>query len=625
MILFRFLAIAVTVLGLVVGAAILLAPVDNLRAPMELVVREATGRSFQIHGPVSLTWSSGLALDLGAVTLGDLPGTGNAAMVNASRAVLEVKALPLLGGEVEPTALVLENAEIHLARDEAGNGNWQIGTSARDPFQILGFGDVRLVNVSLVAVPGSIAPVTVLFNDARLRWPRDTDRLALDGMISFRGETFDTGAVIERPSTLFTGAGVPVQGTFESDLASGDFDGDMNLGALTYDGSLAISAPSVRRLAAFFGGALPGQKGAGEASLSASVHLTSTELQARNAKLSLDDMIASGDLGIRLTGPRLSIAGTLNIDSFDLATFLALPPATAPGWSDTPLDLSGLQAFDLNADLTIGQAVVAGIHMNDAHAIVSIGGGKVLADIPKALVYGGLGRGRLAIDASVPVTAYTLSLSLPGMDGASFFRDALASDLLAGRTSITADLAASGATRREIVSTLTGSATLDVDGGVLSGADFVAIAHTLLERDQTNATAEDSTTITRLEAAAHVTKGTATLKSLMIKTPASQWQGEGGFGLAQRSLRLQLHTMPQAPWLMPFAVTGGWGMPNYLADWQALADAIKAKVVPPETLQALPEERRQWFEIHLKSGTALPQIPQVTGVGTGFNFPFIVP
>ena len=72
------------------GALVMFAPVDRLREPIEAAVREATGRSFHIHGPVRLTFASGIGLDLGAVTLAEGPGAVTATMATASNAVLRV-------------------------------------------------------------------------------------------------------------------------------------------------------------------------------------------------------------------------------------------------------------------------------------------------------------------------------------------------------------------------------------------------------------------------------------------------------------------------------------------------------------------------------------------------------
>lgn len=53
--LLKRLGIAVLILALLAAAAILFAPVERLRRPIEMAVREATGRAFHIHGPIQIT------------------------------------------------------------------------------------------------------------------------------------------------------------------------------------------------------------------------------------------------------------------------------------------------------------------------------------------------------------------------------------------------------------------------------------------------------------------------------------------------------------------------------------------------------------------------------------------
>ncbi|BCW90399.1 hypothetical protein sos41_35680 [Alphaproteobacteria bacterium SO-S41] len=604
---FRIGGLAVLALALAGGALVLFAPVDRLREPIEIAVREATGRSFHIHGPVRLTFASGIGLDLGAVTLADVPGAASATMATASNAVLQVAFLPLLSGSVEPIALTLDGADIHLTRDETGRANWAFPQAGKagDPFDALGFGDVRLINSRIVIDAGEEGSGRELnFVDARLRWPSGAPTLSLSGTIAFRSERFEVDGLIETPHALFQGGVVPLRVAFSSGLAEGSLDGDADLAADSFEGGVNLSAPSARRLASFFGALIPGERGFGEMSLAAAIVATHGEAHLRNIKFTLDDMTGGGDLGIKLTGARLSFAGALSVDSFDLATYLSAPPASGGvGWSDAPLDLSGLRDIDANLALRVSSAALAGLKASNVTGTLALGDGTLTADIATATLYGGLGRARLAIDLASFAPGYQLALTLTNFDAQSFFADAVGSAALMGQASLTLDLKGEGTTRREVVAGLDGKLQLELANGALDGVDLTAIARSVGMPGALNgATADDATTLTTLSAAFTVADGMARTTALKLTTHAMTLAARGTIGLAARALRLRFAPAGAG---VPFSVTGPWAAPTYLADWAGLTE---------EGLAGVAETRRPWLYVLLKVGAVWPEPPLVAGV-----------
>lgn len=611
--LLKRLGIAVLILALLAAAAILFAPVERLRRPIEMAVREATGRAFHIHGPIQITLSAGIAIDLGAVTLADAPGSDSAAMVTASRAILDVEFLPLLSGDIRPTGIVLDGAEIRLTHDAEGHANWTFDGAA-DPLALMPFGDLRLIG-SRVLVAGPDGPEGELdFVDARLRWPAGAKVLTANGEIAFRSERFDIEALIERPAALFAGGATPLRLAFRSSLAEGDLDGTADLARSVFEGGITITAPSARRLASFFGGVLPGDRGFGPMSFAASVHAMPGEAHVRDAKFSLDDTIGGGDFGIRLAGTRLSFAGALSFDSFDLDSYLTpLPPGAGADWSDAPLDISGLADFDASLGIKVRSATLAGLRLADANATLDIRGGEAALNVGSTSLYAGFGRGRFTASVNGPKPAFTLTLSLTDFDAQSFFAAALATTALGGRAALTADLAATGATRREIVASLGGAARLELTGGALGGVDLEALARSLAGTGAPEGiAADDGTTIQSLVATFSAQNGMATLgEESMLAGPNLAWSVRGTFGLAARALRLALAPAKGAPFSMPFTASGPWDAPLYRPDYKALAALIAGGAA---SLADLPPERRAWLAIVLRIPDSLSEAPPVPGV-----------
>jgi AsmA protein len=605
----KVLGAVVLLLGLAAGALALFAPVERLRAPIETAMRAATGRSFHIHGPVRLTFAGGLELDLGAVTLADAPGAASATMMTASNATLGVEFLALLSGEVRPTALTLEGAEIRLTRDAAGVANWMFGGDV-DPLDAFDFGDVRLIN-SRIVITAAGEDRELNFVDTRLRWPAGAATLSVAGTVAFRSERFDLDGLIEEPHALFRGGHVPLRLAFSSSLAEGSLDGDADLAADSFAGGITLSAPSARRLAAFFGALIPGERGFGEMSLAAAIVATRGEAHLRDIKFTLDDITGGGDLGIKLAQARLAFAGKLAADNFDLAGYMtALPVAEGAGWSDAPLDLTGLRDIDINLGLRLRSAVLGGLKVADLTGTLALSGGRLSLDVATATLYAGMGRGRLTLDATSFAPAWTLALSITEFDAQGLFTDALATGALTGRGSLTLDLSAGGATRRAVVSSLNGKLQLALAGGTLDSVDLFAIARTIGDPATLDGTTPDNATnIVALDAAFTVRDGMATLVAATLTGSSQSLSARGTIGLAARALRVRL--APSDVGGLPYSVTGPWAAPTFLVDWPVLKAMAASDAA---ALDGVPEARRPWLRVRLAMDAPLPEPPLVAGV-----------
>ena len=166
-----------------------------------------------------------------------------------------------------------------------------------------------------------------------------------------------------------------------------------------------------------------------------------------------------------------------------------------------------------------------------------------------------LRRGRFTASVNGPKPAFTLTLSLTDFDAQSFFAAALATTALGG-AALTADLAATGATQREIVASLGGAARLELTGGALGGVDLEALARSLAGTGAPEGiAADDGTTIQSLVATFSAQNGMATLgEESMLAGPNLAWSVRGTFGLAARALRLALAPAKGALFSMPFGV-----------------------------------------------------------------------
>lgn len=97
-----------------------------LRAPIERQVEAATGRTLRIDGDlhVGLHWPA-LTVSVEDVTLSNPDWAANRQMLEAGRVALSLKVPPLVHRRVVFDTIEVADAEAHLERNRAGQGNWQ--------------------------------------------------------------------------------------------------------------------------------------------------------------------------------------------------------------------------------------------------------------------------------------------------------------------------------------------------------------------------------------------------------------------------------------------------------------------------------------------------------------------
>jgi len=612
----KWIGAAAILLGITAVALVFFAPVGGFKAPLEAQVSAATGRAFHIEGPIRLTFTPELALDLGPVTLGAGQAADGAPLITAKRAVVAIAFLPLLSGEVRATGLTLEDADIEFAADGEG---WSFtlasGAAMTSPFDALGSGSVRLLGSRV-----HIGDTLLEARDLNLRWPQDGEALSASGEIGFREQVFDIETVIERRDALVSGGRVPLRIEFESDLAHGSLDGVADLEKASFEGGISFSAASTRDVAAFLGAAIPGDRAFGELSLSAAIRALPDEVLLRDVKFALGERTGSGTLVVRLNGNRPSFSGSLSFDRFVLGNWLgftALPDKD--GWHDVAFDFAGLAGFDADLTLKARSADLAGLEMQNLGVSLTVGGGRLWARIDSALAYAAILQGIFTVESAGGTPSLSLTLSGEGFDSQALLGAAFGSQGLTGRANLTLDLTAKGATRTSLIDSLSGSAGLVLIDGGLDGIDPALLARTAADEAGPQGVG-DGTAVAfkRLSGNFAIQNGRARSSTLRLVGNYIRIDAAGAFDLAARSIAMRV--MPaftaepdgsrdpenEGRIAIPYAIAGPWGAATASADWPALMAALKSGKVALDAIELLPEPRRTWFKEMIAGGGVPP-------------------
>ncbi|AMK11149.1 AsmA family protein [Pseudodesulfovibrio indicus] len=175
-------------------------------------VRDETGRTLAFGGDISLTLFPRLGVTLGPVSLSNAEGFGPEPMVSVRSALVSVRVLPLLLGQVRFDRLRLDGLVLNMGRDASGKGNWEDLVGRSDAAEGKEAGEDKDESRFPLEVAG------VLVEDGSLVW----DDRAANSRFVLKGVNASTGLI--RPGALF-----PVELAMDFDCINPDAKGSLAL------------------------------------------------------------------------------------------------------------------------------------------------------------------------------------------------------------------------------------------------------------------------------------------------------------------------------------------------------------------------------------------------------------
>lgn len=571
-----FFALGAVIVLLVVAVAVIpvVVPVETYRSEILAQVKAATGRDARIDGDLSLSIIPRVEIVAGKVSLANAPGRQPASMVSLERLTVRVALFPLIGGNVEIDAFVLERPVINLEIDKSGTPNWQFKTAAADaktsrPAErkppeggdgagfapgSLKLGDVRLVD-GRISYFDARTGVRQQAEDINLTvsLPSLASPMRADGSLVWNKEKIVLGLGLSNPNAFLSGrktdvdarvAATPVKLSFKGTAAS---DKSLRLG-----GAVDLDVPSIRKLAAWAGTALnaPGS-GYGPLKIAGTVDVNGNWYAFRNAVLSIDNIKGTGDFAFDGRRSKPMVTAKLKLDKLDINPYL--PPeqkgaaktasksagggaAQAPaGWSDDPIDLSALNSVDAELDLSTGGILVRKIKIGESSLKVTLKNGVLVADLARMALYDGTGRAKVTANAAGKVPAVALTFDLANFQANPFLADAVGFDRIEGAANADLKVTTTGRSVREFVSALGGTGKVKFLNGAVRGINLAAMARNIKGAFLDSSAREvQKTDFAELGGTYRITRGILTNTDLLLKSPLLRLAGKGKVDLPKR-------------------------------------------------------------------------------------------
>jgi len=610
------IGIAVIVV-LVIAAAIVvpfLIPVDTYKRELISAVKQSTGRDLTINGKTSFSIFPNLAVEADDVAFSNPPGAASPNMATFSALQMQLKLLPLLSRRVELDKLVLVNPVIALEVEKDGKPNWQFAAAAppaaRAPaapqpapqaeaspssagggmLSGLSLADVRLENGKVSYLDRRSGQSLSLDQIAmKISLPNLDSPLTADGAAVYRGQKLSLSVNLTNPRAFLDGKSSAAKLGLQSTPIAFSFSG--NIAGSTppkLDGAVDLNVPSLRNLAQWAGTPLqmPGT-GFGLLAISGKASVAGPKVTFTDAKLSLDQMNATGEVALDSAGARPSVKGKLAVDKLDLNPYLppetagkpagggggaggapgggpAAPAAKSTGWSDQPIDVAPLKSADVDFALSCNSLVYRKIEVGHSALGLHLANGRLEADLTQLQLYQGTGKGKVVVDGSGAVPGIEADFDLSRVQMEPLLKAAVGSDRLIADGAFTVAVTGHGKSQRDIVGTLDGKGNFDLANGKIKGVNLVAMVKNIGSAFQ--AGASDETDFGSLTGTYTIQNGILRNNDLQLKSGEVPMTGAGTVDLPHRTVDYKLTPRLAGAVAVPVIVKGPWDDLSYQPD-----------------------------------------------------------
>ncbi|MDB5392951.1 MAG: hypothetical protein JWM91_457 [Rhodospirillales bacterium] len=619
------LGVVVAVLIVLAVAVPLIIPATVYRDQIVTAVQSATGRQLHITGPVKLTLLPNLAIEANDVAFDNMPGGTAKEMVTLAKLQVGMRLFPLIGGNVQIDRFVMTDPVIHLEVGKDGRPNWHFtpakatptkaepdAAKQTDSLRELQLGEVKLIN-------GTVDYFDARTNDryaanqigVTVSLPGLDEKSSVDGSVTWNGKPIKLSVTADRPRAFMGTGSSKLKVNVTSDLINLSFDGTATGGTpQKLEGTLSVDASSVRSLATVAGKPPAiGGDGLGAFSLTGKLVSVGPNLTFSDIALTLDAIKAGGNIAIDGNGAVPKLKGALTVGMLDLNPYLARPakapttapvtpgpqapgqqmppppsPPAAPGqWSDAPIDLSALKGVD--ADLTIAATGLRyeKIEIGKSAMAIALHGGKLTLGLNELQLYGGNGKGQVAVDGSGAVPSLALSFAVTDIQAQPLLTAAIGLDRLTGTGQLNVDLSSRGRSQRELIGALSGKGSFGFANGAIRGIDLVAMTKNVQQAFLQAATGgAQQTTFAELSGTFTAANGIIRNDDLALKSPIIQVHGAGTVDLPHKAVDYRIEpdvSVNSQDIAVPIEIKGPWDKPSYQPDVNGILTKNAGKVL----------------------------------------------
>ena len=583
--------LAIAVAALVAAAFVTLVglsfliPTDAVRDAVKKEIQAVTGLSPTLRGAVSVSLFPHARVTFRDVVLGD-PGDA-APPLQSAELTARLRYFPLLAGRIEIADVTLVQPTVTVTLLPNGHSNWtrliQSFAHAVEPSpsragafsEIVVHGGTILVHDSEKQLNERLENLEV-----QLAWPSISRSFAASGRFVWNNEPVNVSLTLSNFVAALTGQHSGLKFRLASTPLNVSFDGAASdQPTLKLEGTLAVDSPSLRQALYWTGRHKLPFGGFGRFALRARSSMDSNVVSLTNVNVELDGNRAEGVLTLATDGHR-AVQGTLASDTLDFTPYVSgvrIMAANTRSWDRLPITLDGLAVFDLDLRLSAASIKVANVQLGRTAVALNMRGGRLNVTIGESQSFGGMALGSFGLGNVNGGVAVSSHLQFVDVDLANCLGQIFGLRKLEGRGTLALDVEGAGNSVWALTRTLNGTASVEANGGALTGINVEQLLRRLEKRPLSGNGDFRSgrTPFDRLVLNVKVEQGTVSIVDLHIDGPSVRLKVAGQASVPTRDLDLRgkatlVSTDTANAFELPFVVEGPWDDPLLLPDASSL-------------------------------------------------------
>lgn len=578
---------------LAIGAVFLI-PSEKIADVAVQQFKTLTGRDLTITGSVRPSFWPQLGVKTGPISVANADWSQQGPMLQADALMLAVDMRALIGGEVKVTAIEATRPQIILERAADGQENWVFGGggAAGEVTQ-----DTPGVGAPFTIAQGLITNGTVTFIDhgAKTRFELG----AIDAEVAIpdyrgpaqieltairNGQSFSASVSVAVFQDFLDGRLGPLDLSLQAGAAEVAFVGQAGTQPLSAEGNLTADLADLTAISALAGIAAPRlPEGLGARAVSVKGALTLTEAKSvhlRGGSMVLDDNAIALDADLLTDQDVANLTAKMTAGALNLSGLTGGGAGgdtggggTATGWSQDPIDVSGLRAIDANVAISVESLDLGMIKLGPSQILTTIDRGRAVFDIRKVSAYGGAIAGNFVVNGRKGLSVGG-DLRFADMDLQALSRDFAGYERLVGRGDLTLEFLGSGGSVGAIMNSLDGSGQLALGQGEILGLDIGGMLRTL---DSSYVGQGQKTVFDSLTASFTMSDGLLRNDDLQLSSAYVSATGAGDLGLGARTIDYRIKATAKLTGdetdgiTAPILIRGSWSDPSISLDLESLA------------------------------------------------------
>jgi hypothetical protein len=499
--LIKILIVLVLLVFAAIVGIIFTTDINQYKGQIIQIVKDNTGRDFNISGDLKLAPSLIPTIAIEGVSLGNASWAKEKNMLSVSKFEAQIALMPLLKKNIQIVRLILIEPNIHLETNKKGEGNWVFASATAKKektteksdsaaLPALAVNEIRIENANISYKDGKTGKTTeLLIEEITVHSSSFSDPMSLFVKASMNQSPLKIDGIL---------------GSINNLLANKDYPINLNIGVagtkLSIDGKIGqpMSAKGIDLLASLninklsdlnkiAGSELPD---VGPIVFNGKLSDTKSGYAVKSMSLQLMEYKVNGNADISLSGTRPKLNATLSSETLDVSPFQGEPKESEKKdklFSADPLPLAGLKAADVNLSFKTKKLITKDLTITDATISLNLNNGKLRLEKTGKAARGTLSvkvdldgsNGKSAsLKTNVEIKQFELGL-VPSIKEKEF--------LTGGKTDITINLKGSGVSVSQIMAGLNGKILIKTGKGKISntalevaGADILTSTLSML-------------------------------------------------------------------------------------------------------------------------------------------------